>query len=75
MSEDVDDDEHSFEMHTPFIYYKSKHLPQGVPLIIPIMISGMGDRLSTDIVDALLPYLDDEENTFIISSDFCHWGC
>lgn len=74
MSEDVDDDEHSFEMHAPFIYHKCKNLPQGMPLIIPIMISGMGDRLSKDIVDALLPYLDDEQNTFIISSDFCHWG-
>lgn len=74
MSDDVDDEEHSFEMHTPFIYYKCKNLPQGLPQIIPIMISGLSDRLSKDIIGALLPYLEDEENTFIISSDFCHWG-
>lgn len=23
---------------------------------------------------SLLPYMDNEENHFIISSDFCHWG-
>lgn len=74
MSEDVDDEEHSFEMHAPFIYHRCKSLPQGLPQIIPIMISGMGDRLGKDIVNSLLPYLGDEENTFIISSDFCHWG-
>lgn len=22
----------------------------------------------------LAPYLEDEENLFVISSDFCHWG-
>lgn len=74
MSEEVDDEEHSFEMHAPFIHYTCKLLPQGLPKIVPIMISGMGDRLSKDIVDALLPYIGDDENTFIISSDFCHWG-
>lgn len=74
MSEDIDDDEHSFEMHTPFIHYATRLLPQGIPKIIPIMISGLDDSLNNDIVQALLPFLDNEENTFIISSDFCHWG-
>lgn len=74
MSEEVDEDEHLFEMHAPFIYHRTHNLPQGVPKIIPIMISGLGDKLRTDIVDALRPYFADDENTFVISSDFCHWG-
>ncbi|ODV77477.1 UPF0103-domain-containing protein [Suhomyces tanzawaensis NRRL Y-17324] len=74
MSEEVDEEEHSFEMHAPFIYYATQHLPQGVPKIVPIMISDMDDKLSSTIVEALLPFLEDEGNHFIISSDFCHWG-
>ncbi|RCK64157.1 hypothetical protein Cantr_10802 [Candida viswanathii] len=74
MSEEIDEDEHSFEMHAPFIHYKAGSSPQGVPKIIPILISGMDEKLQLDIVDALLPYMDNEENHFIISSDFCHWG-
>ncbi|EMG49964.1 hypothetical protein G210_5044 [Candida maltosa Xu316] len=74
MSEEIDEDEHSFEMHAPYIYYKGEHAPHGVPKIIPILISGMDEGLQTDIVQTLLPYMDDEENHFIISSDFCHWG-
>ncbi|KAK6454782.1 MEMO1 family [Scheffersomyces xylosifermentans] len=74
MSEEIDDDEHSFEMHAPFIYYKTKDIPQGIPKIVPILISGMDEKLNDDLVSALLPYVAGEENHFIISSDFCHWG-
>lgn len=74
MSLEVDEDEHSFEMHAPLLYYRSRNLPQGVPKIIPIMISGMDDAFREDLVSALTPFFQDEENTFVISSDFCHWG-
>lgn len=71
---DVDEDEHSFEMHSPFIYKQTQHLPQGVPKIIPIMISHGDSTFNDQVAQALAPYLKDEENTFAISSDFCHWG-
>ncbi|KAI5957035.1 hypothetical protein CANMA_004448 [Candida margitis] len=74
MSEEIDEDEHSFEMHAPFIYHQGKNSKHGVPKIIPILISGMDLELSNELVDALYPYIQDEENHFIISSDFCHWG-
>lgn len=74
MDETMDDDEHSFEMHAPYIYYKTENLPQGIPRIVPIMISSLDSTGVDDVVTELLPYLQDEENTFIISSDFCHWG-
>lgn len=74
MSDEIDEDEHSFEMHAPFIRYKGESSPHGVPKIIPILISGMDEKLQLDIVDSLLPFMDNEENHFIISSDFCHWG-
>ena len=74
MSEDVDDEEHSFEMHAPFIYYSCKDLEQGLPKIVPIMISSMDEKLNKDLTTALLPYFENDENHFIVSSDFCHWG-
>ncbi|KAK6201470.1 MEMO1 family [Scheffersomyces amazonensis] len=74
MSSEVDEDEHSFEMHAPFIYHATRNLPQGTPKIIPILISGMDDKLGEDLANALLPYLANEENHFVVSSDFCHWG-
>ncbi|KAK6462313.1 MEMO1 family [Scheffersomyces coipomensis] len=74
MGVDVDEEEHSFEMHAPFIYHATKNLIQGIPSLIPILISGMDEKLGEDLAHALLPYLMNEENHFIISSDFCHWG-
>lgn len=74
MSLDVDEDEHSFEMHSPYIYKLTQHLPQGVPSIIPIMISHSDDAFNKQVSLALSEYLKDEGNTFVVSSDFCHWG-
>lgn len=73
MSTSVDEDEHSFEMHAPFIAHRCNE--DGVQVkIVPIMVSGLGHRLKRDIVEALTPYLQSPENTFVVSSDFCHWG-
>lgn len=73
MSSSVDDDEHLFEMHVPFLHHRAA--ADGVDVkIVPIMISGMSRRLRSDIVAALLPYMRLPENTFVISLDFCHWG-
>lgn len=73
MSSSVDDEEHLFEMHAPFIAYRS-HQDDVSPEIVPILISGMSKQLRAEIVAALLPYLQLPENTFVISLDFCHWG-
>ncbi|KAF3987252.1 hypothetical protein FT663_04017 [Candidozyma haemuli var. vulneris] len=73
MSSEVDDDEHSFEMHAPFIAYRAQE--DGVDVkIVPIMVSGLSPALREKIVEALAPYMEKEENTFVVSSDFCHWG-
>lgn len=73
MSRSVDDDEHLFEMHAPFIAHRCNQ--DGVaPKIVPILISGMSKLLRKDIVSALLPYMELPENTFVVLLDFCHWG-
>lgn len=74
MSPDEDQDEHSFEMHAPFIYHKAHESDVACPKIVPIMISAMSEQLYSDIVGSLKPYFLDSSNTFAVSSDFCHWG-
>lgn len=73
MSASVDEEEHLFEMHAPFIAQRC-HQDKVSPTIVPIMISGMSKQLRKDIVANLLPYLQLLENTLVISLDFCHWG-
>lgn len=83
MDEDTDNDEHSFEMHCPYIAYKIRDFNKDFtsdltdlsgPKIIPIMVSSIDETSITKVVDSLSPYFQDKSNAFVISSDFCHWG-
>ncbi|ODV62439.1 Mho1p [Ascoidea rubescens DSM 1968] len=74
MSFENDEEEHSFELHAPYIYKMAKDLPQGIPKIIPIMVCSLDDSTELKIAKILSKYISDEETSFIISSDFCHWG-
>lgn len=69
--------EHSLEMHLPYLYLRceqefgsSEHFPQ----IVPLMIGDNDGHGEKGVGQALVPYLKNPENAFIISSDFCHWG-
>lgn len=75
-SMDLDDDEneHSFEMHAPYIYRLTENSTSGIPTIIPIMISHTDEKFMSKMADILSEYLKDESSTFVVSSDFCHWG-
>ncbi|CAG9989989.1 unnamed protein product [Clonostachys byssicola] len=72
-----DADEHSLEMHTPYIYKTLKKTfgsPDKFPPIVPILIGDNDRAEEKQAATAFVPYLKDPENAFIISSDFCHWG-
>ncbi|KAH8726925.1 MEMO1 family [Phaeosphaeriaceae sp. PMI808] len=80
MTRSVDEDEHSLEMHLPYIYKMLsltnptfQSTPSSVPLI-PIMIGNTNPTTETSLGTLLAPYLSDPSNLFVISSDFCHWG-
>lgn len=73
MNLEVDEDEHSFEMHMPFLYKVTNDLGRH-PKIIPIMVSATDENFEKKIADRLKPYFEDKSNAFIISTDFCHWG-
>ncbi|KAJ1527350.1 hypothetical protein HK096_010765, partial [Nowakowskiella sp. JEL0078] len=73
MSVDVDEDEHSIEMHLPYIYYIMER--KGAPFtIIPILVGSINSRKEELYGQILSPFMKDPRNLFIASSDFCHWG-
>uniref|UniRef100_A0A7S2RSE4 Protein MEMO1 n=1 Tax=Rhizochromulina marina TaxID=1034831 RepID=A0A7S2RSE4_9STRA len=74
MSMDVDEDEHSIEMHLPYIA-KALHASgcRNVQ-IIPILVGSLNEEAQARYGQLLAPYLDDPTNFFVVSSDFCHWG-
>jgi AmmeMemoRadiSam system protein B len=80
MSKSTDEEEHSLEMHLPYIY-KMLSLKNAafqndatsVPLI-PILVGNTDADAEARYGSLLAPYLSDPANLFVISSDFCHWG-
>ncbi|KAI2628036.1 UPF0103-domain-containing protein [Hypomontagnella submonticulosa] len=72
-----DVDEHSLEMHLPYIY---KRIAQTFaseaeyPTIVPILVGDNNGPEEKEFGKLLAPYLQDPDNAFVVSSDFCHWG-
>ncbi|KAG6298908.1 hypothetical protein E4U09_000441 [Claviceps aff. purpurea] len=69
--------EHSLEMHLPYLYKRCEETfgaPDEFPTIVPILIGDLDRDGEKSVGRLLAPYLRDEQNAFIISSDFCHWG-
>ncbi|KIJ68396.1 hypothetical protein HYDPIDRAFT_106592 [Hydnomerulius pinastri MD-312] len=71
MSIDTDKDEHSIEMHLPYVrqVFKDSDIT-----IVPILVGSINRTQEKAYGTILAPYLADPENFFVISSDFCHWG-
>eukprot|EP01026_Neomeris_dumetosa_P008692 TRINITY_DN12810_c0_g2_i1.p1 TRINITY_DN12810_c0_g2~~TRINITY_DN12810_c0_g2_i1.p1 ORF type:complete len:239 (-),score=10.12 TRINITY_DN12810_c0_g2_i1:245-961(-) len=72
MSLNTEENEHSLEMHLPFI----SHVMKGQTdfTVVPIMVGALTYKAEEEFGRVLSPYLNDQSNFFIISSDFCHWG-
>lgn len=69
--------EHSLEMQLPYIWkILERTLDVGAqwPTLVPIMVGDGNSTAEREYGQLLVPYMDDPENAFIISSDFCHWG-
>lgn len=79
MSRDVDEAEHSAEMQLPYIHRLLQKLypdqsPSTYPPLVPIMVGGTSPATEKALGTILAPYIADDTNAFVISSDFCHWG-
>ncbi|EFA78335.1 hypothetical protein PPL_08986 [Heterostelium album PN500] len=70
-TKDVDEDEHSIELHLPYV---AKMIQDKKIKIVPIMVGSLSKDTEEQYGKVLAPYFDDPENFFVISSDFCHWG-
>ncbi|KAL5341233.1 MEMO1 family [Aspergillus crustosus] len=79
MSQSVDEDEHSIELHLPYIHrllqlqHPDKTTTEYPPLV-PILVGSTSTTTEAAFGALLAPYLNDPTNAFVISSDFCHWG-
>ena len=67
-----EENEHSLEMHIPYI----KKVFQDRPIrFVPLMIGQIEKGKSMEQYGRILaPYFLDERTIFIVSTDFCHWG-
>ena len=65
---DAHDREHCLEVQLPFL----QMMYEEVPPIVPIVIGTQRLEILEDIADSLEPYFN-EDNLFIISSDFSHY--
>ncbi|KAG8625414.1 hypothetical protein KVT40_007165 [Elsinoe batatas] len=76
MTKDVDEDEHSLEMHLPYIYkmLSKTFSNSSFPPLVPIMVGNTSATTERSLGHVLAPYLADPSNAFVVSSDFAHWG-
>jgi len=71
MKKTVDEDEHSIEMQLPFIV----KMMEGVSYtLVPVLVGSVSKKSEEHYGALFAKYLDEPENFFVISSDFCHWG-
>ncbi len=71
MSLQVDEEEHSLEMHLPYI----AHVMKGHRFtLVPIMVGAINAKSEKLYGNLLSEYFDTPGHLFIVSSDFCHWG-
>lgn len=74
---EYEDDEHSLEMHLPYIYKMMSRVfnkPEDFPPLIPIMVGSTSGSTERRCGKLLAPYLRSPDSVFVVSSDFCHWG-
>eukprot|EP00890_Picochlorum_soloecismus_P003572 jgi/Picsp_1/4215/NSC_01724-R1_mediator of cell motility 1 len=71
MTQDQDEDEHSLELHLPYIMNLMKGREFG---LVPIVVGALREQEEAMYGKMLARYLKDPGNVFIVSSDFCHWG-
>ncbi|KAI1186967.1 MEMO1 family [Nemania serpens] len=72
-----DVEEHSLEMHLPYIYKRITQTFSSTdeyPTLVPILVGDNKGPEEKQFGALLAPYLQDPDNAFVVSSDFCHWG-
>lgn len=67
----TDEDEHSIEMHLPYV----RKVFEGLEIsVVPILVGAINYDKEAMFGAILAPYLAREDTFCVVSSDFCHWG-
>ncbi|KAI0348008.1 UPF0103-domain-containing protein [Trametopsis cervina] len=67
----TDEDEHSIEMHLPYI----RKVFEGQDIsVVPILVGAINKEKEELYGRILAPYLSRADTFCVVSSDFCHWG-
>jgi len=67
----TDEDEHSIEMHLPYV----RKVFEGLDIsIVPILIGAIDHEMEARFGKVIAPFLAREDTFSVVSSDFCHWG-
>jgi len=72
MTLEADEDEHSIEMHLPYIARVMQNNRDFT--VVPVLVGSLSPDKEIKYGRIFAKYLSDPSNLFIISSDFCHWG-
>jgi len=71
MSIQTDQDEHSIEMHLPYV----RKVFEGMDIVIvPILVGAIDRDKEAKFGRLLAPYIAKPDTFCVVSSDFCHWG-
>ena len=71
MRQSVDEDEHSIEMHLPYLV----HVMEGQAWsIVPVLVGALDTAAEERFGALFADFLNDPGTLFVASSDFCHWG-
>jgi AmmeMemoRadiSam system protein B len=73
MSPTMDEEEHSIEMHLPYIA-KVMESRKGQFTVVPVLVGALKEGKEELYGRIFSRYLADPHNLFVVSSDFCHWG-
>ncbi|TFK77055.1 UPF0103-domain-containing protein [Pluteus cervinus] len=67
----ADEDEHSIEMHLPYVrkIFQDRDIK-----VVPVVVGAISHSAEATYGAILAPHLASEETLFVVSSDFCHWG-
>lgn len=76
MGQSVDEDEHSIEMHLPYLrqVFGSDAEPGGRVTFLPVMVGSLNERTERAMGTVFSRWLGDGKTLFVVSTDFCHWG-
>jgi len=70
---DIDLYEHSLEIQTPYLGYFLQDKASDIT-IVPILTGKLSYEEELIYAKTLSDYYGDDDNIFVISEDFCHWG-